>query len=111
MDLSAHYLGLALRSPLIASASPLTLDLGNIRALEDAGAGAVVLPSIFQEQIEAETEAMDRMLGIGADSFPEALTYFPAAHDYQVGSVHYLELLRRARAAVDIPVIASLNGS
>ncbi len=70
-----------------------------------------MLPSIFQEQIEAEADDMERMLGIGADSFPEALTYFPAAHDYRVGSARYLDLLRRARDAVDIPVIASLNGS
>jgi dihydroorotate dehydrogenase (fumarate) len=111
MDLSTHYLGLDLPSPLVASASPLTLELDNIRALEDAGAGAVVLPSIFQEQIEAEAEDMERMLGVGADSFPEALTYFPAAHDYRVGSARYLEVVRRARAAVDIPVIASLNGT
>ena len=111
MDLSTTYLGLKLKSPLVASASPLTLDLGNIRALEDGGAGAVVLPSIFQEQIEAEAEDMDRMLGVGADSFPEALSYFPAAGDYRVGSRSYLETLRRARAAVDIPVIASLNGT
>jgi dihydroorotate dehydrogenase (fumarate) len=111
MDLSTRYLGLDLPSPLVASASPLTLDLGNIRALEDAGAGAVVLPSIFQEQIEAETEETERMLGLGADSFAEALSYFPAAHDYPLGSARYLELLRRARQAVAIPVIASLNGS
>jgi dihydroorotate dehydrogenase (fumarate) len=111
MDLATRYLGLDLPSPLVASASPLTLELGNIRALEDAGAGAVVLPSIFQEQIEAEADDMERMLGVGADSFPEALTYFPAAHDYRVGSARYLDLLRRAREAVDIPVIASLNGT
>lgn len=111
MDLATRYLGLDLVSPLIASASPLTRELDNIRALEDAGAGAVVLPSIFQEQIEAEAEEMERMLGVGADSFPEALSYFPAAQDYELGGHAYLELLRRARAAVGIPVIASLNGT
>ncbi len=111
MDLATRYLGLDLPSPLVASASPLTLDLDNIRTLEAAGAGAIVLPSIFQEQIEAEVEDMDRMLGVGADSFPEALTYFPAAQDYRVGSLRYLETLRRARDAVDIPIIASLNGT
>ena len=94
MDLATRYLGLDLPSPLIASASPLTLDLGNIRALEDCGAGAVVLPSIFQEQIEAEAEDMEQMLGMGADSFPEALTYFPAAHDYRVGGARYLDVVR-----------------
>jgi dihydroorotate dehydrogenase (fumarate) len=110
MTLATRYLGLDLPSPLVASASPLTRDLDTIRALEDSGAGAVVLPSIFQEQIEAEAEQTERMLGIGVDSFAEALTYFPAPRDYAVGTDHYLDLLRRAREALAIPVIASLNG-
>jgi len=111
MDLRTRYLGLDLKSPLVASASPLTLDLDNIRTLEDCGAGAVVLPSIFQEQIEMEAEHTERMLGMGAESFPEALSYFPPADDYRIGTGHYLDVIRRARAAVDIPVIASLNGA
>jgi len=110
MDLTTSYLGLSLKSPLIASASPLTLDVGNIRALEDHGAGAVVLPSIFEEQIDREAEELEHRMEWGSDSFAEALSYFPPAATYQTGSQRYLETIRRARAAVDIPVIASLNG-
>ena len=111
MDLTTHYLGLKLKSPLVASASPLTLDVGNIRALEDHGAGAVVLPSIFEEQIEQEAEQAELFTTAGADSFAEALSYFPPAENYHTGTHPYLETIRAARAAVDIPVIASLNGS
>ena len=111
MDLTTRYLGLTLKSPLIASASPLTLDGGNIRALEDHGAGAVVLPSVFEEQIEQEAEQAELFTTAGADSFAEALSYFPPAENYHTGTQPYLETIRRARAAVDIPVIASLNGS
>jgi dihydroorotate dehydrogenase (fumarate) len=111
MDLATHYLGLTLKSPLVASASPLTLDLGNIRALEDHGAGAVVLPSIFEEQIEQEVEQAELFTTAGADSFAEALSYFPPAENYHTGTQPYLETIRAARAAVDISVIASLNGS
>jgi dihydroorotate dehydrogenase (fumarate) len=111
MDLTTRYLGLTLKSPLIASASPLTLDVNNIRALEDHGAGAVVLPSIFEEQIEQEAEQAELFTTAGADSFAEALSYFPPAENYHTGTQPYLETIRRARGAVDIPVIASLNGS
>ena len=110
MDLSTTYLGLQLRSPLVASASPLTLELDNIRTLEDGGAGAVVLPSIFEEQIDLETEELDRRMEWGMDSYAEALSYFPAAAPYRTGSQRYLETIRKARAAVEMPVIASLNG-
>jgi dihydroorotate dehydrogenase (fumarate) len=110
MTLATRYLGLDLKSPLVASASPLTLDVGNIRALEDHGAGAVVLPSIFEEQIEQEAEELEHRMEWGSDSFAEALSYFPPASSYHAGSQRYLETIRRARAAVDIPVIASLNG-
>ncbi len=108
-DLSTIYLGLTLRTPLIASASPLTLDLGNIRALEDAGAGAVVLPSVFEEQIEQEDAEQEAALRVGAESVAEASSFLPPV--CWVGGPHLmLETIRRARAAVDIPVIASLNG-
>jgi dihydroorotate dehydrogenase (fumarate) len=110
MDLATSYLGLALKTPLVASASPLTLDVGNIRALEDYGAGAVVLPSIFEEQIDSELEELDDRMECGSNSFAEALSYFPPAAPYRTGSQRYLETIRRAREAVDIPVIASLNG-
>jgi dihydroorotate dehydrogenase (fumarate) len=107
--LATSYLGLDLRNPLIASASPLTLDVGNIRALEDAGAAAVVLPSVFEEQIEMEEAELEAAFGAGADSFAEATTYMPAIPG-RGGPHRTLEIIRRARAAVDIPVIASLNG-
>jgi dihydroorotate dehydrogenase (fumarate) len=110
MDLTSRYMGLQLKNPLIASASPLNTDLSNIRRLEDAGAAAVVLPSLFEEQIEAEARRYDRLTSYNTESFPEALSYFPQACDYQVGPQQYLELVRRASEAVDIPVIASLNG-
>ncbi|ACK51899.1 dihydroorotate dehydrogenase [Methylocella silvestris BL2] len=111
MDLRTRYLGLSLRTPLIASASPLSGDVGLIRQMEDSGAGAVVLPSLFQEQIEEEARAADELARIGADSSPEASSYFPAVVTYNSGPHGYLDLVARARAAVDIPVIASLNGT
>lgn len=111
MDLGANYLGLPLRNPIIASASPLSGDLDGIRRLEDCGAGAVVLPSLFEEQLRQEQELAEQLSNVGADSSPEASSYFPAANEYKSGSAAYLDLIAGARAAVDIPVIASLNGS
>lgn len=110
MNLSTNYLGLPLKNPLIASSSPLTLDVGNIRKLEDCGAAAVVLPSIFEEQIEEELALIERFANAGADSFAEALSYFPSAAAYPASPDRYLDVIREARQAVDIPVIASLNG-
>jgi dihydroorotate dehydrogenase (fumarate) len=111
MDLATTYMGLRLRNPLIASASPLTANIGNIIKLETYGAGAVVLPSIFQEQIEAERDDLEARTAIGRESSPEALGYFPNPESYTVGTRRYLGLIRRARAAVGIPIIASLNGT
>jgi dihydroorotate dehydrogenase (fumarate) len=111
MDLATTYLGLALRNPLIASASPLNSELGNIRRLEDSGAAAVVLPSMFEEQLEQEAAEIERLTTAGMDSFAEALSYFPPAAANHSGPHEYLELIRVAREAVDIPVIASLNGT
>ena len=111
MDLSSSYLGLALQSPLIASASPLTGDVAVIRRMEDAGVGAVVLPSLFEEQIRAEEQLVEAFTAESAESNPEATSYFPAAVTRSHGPSRYLDLVARARAAVDIPVIASLNGS
>ena len=108
-DLSTTYLGLKLRNPLIASASPLTLDLGNVRALEDAGAGALVLPSVFQEQIEQDAEELEASMTTGAESVAEASSFMPPGI-WHSGPFEMLETIRRARAAVGIPVIASLNG-
>jgi len=110
MDLSTRYMGLALRNPIVASASPLNSVLGNIERLAEAGAGAVVLPSLFQEQIEADEARRAALVDRTAESFPEALSYFPKQAEYGVGPDTYLELIRQARDAVDIPVIASLNG-
>jgi dihydroorotate dehydrogenase (fumarate) len=111
MNLQTTYLGLTLANPLVASASPLNADLDNIKALEDAGAGAVVLPSIFAEQIEAEAARHEALVGVGASSSPEANGYFPTPDFYKVGPERYLELVRSARSAVSIPIIASLNAA
>ena len=113
MSLGTTYLGLQLKNPLVASASPLNAKLDNLRRLEDAGAGAIVLPSLFQEQIEHEAAANDARQLAYADSSPEAMTYFPPASAGPYGLVpeRYLDLVRRGTEAVGIPVIASLNGS
>jgi dihydroorotate dehydrogenase (fumarate) len=110
IDLTTRYLGLTLKNPLVASASPLCEDIGNIRRMEDAGASAVVLHSLFEEQITLESHDLDRYLTHGAESFAEALTYFPDMTEYNLGPEGYLDHLRRAKAAVDIPIIGSLNG-
>ncbi len=110
MDLTTTYMGLTLKSPLIASASPLNTDIGNLKRLEDMGTGAVVLPSLFQEQIEAEAVRQEHLTTMVAESSPEAQSYFPEAAEYRVGPEQYLDLVARAREAVDIPIIASLNG-
>jgi dihydroorotate dehydrogenase (fumarate) len=110
VDLTTRYLGLTLKNPLVASASPLCEDIDNIRRMEDAGAGAVVLHSLFEEQITLEGHDLDRYLTHGAESFAEALTYFPDMTEYNLGPEGYLDHLRRAKAAVDIPIIGSLNG-
>jgi dihydroorotate dehydrogenase (fumarate) len=109
-DLSTRYLGLALRSPLAASASPLCDSPDGIAQLEDNGIAAVVLPSLFEEQLELESASVDNDLMRGSESFAEALTYFPDVQDYNLGPDHYLDLIRRAKQRVDIPIIASLNG-
>jgi dihydroorotate dehydrogenase (fumarate) len=110
MNLTTRYMGLELRNPLVASASPLNARLDNIRLLEDNGAAAVVLPSVFEEQIQAELQRYDDLTLAGADSSPEAASYFPAPDAYRLGLEPYLDLISRARDAVEIPIIASLNG-
>lgn len=110
MDLSTRYLGLMLKNPLIAGAGPLNRELDNIRRLEDCGAAALVLPSIFEEQVEHERQVIEELIATGSNSYAEALSYFPAQTAYAVGPERYLDLVRRARQAVAIPVIASLNG-
>jgi dihydroorotate dehydrogenase (fumarate) len=110
MDLSTKYLGMTLKHPIIASASPLSRTVDGIKRLEDGGAAAIVLFSLFEEQIRFENESFDYLLEVGTDSFPEATTYFPAGADYHVGPDSYLQLIRAARESVEVPIIASLNG-
>jgi dihydroorotate dehydrogenase (fumarate) len=110
IDLGTQYLGLSLKNPLVVSPSPLCQDVGRIRAMEDAGASAVVLHSLFEEQITLESKLLDRDLSDGTESFPEALSYLPELHHYNLGPDAYLEHVRQSKAAVDIPVIGSLNG-
>jgi dihydroorotate dehydrogenase (fumarate) len=110
VDLRTRYLGLDLAHPIVASSSPLSKSLDGIRRLEDAGAAAIVLFSLFEEQIQRENEAFEDLSQLGSESFAESLSYFPAVGDAPVGPDHYLELIRRARESVDVPIIASLNG-
>ena len=110
MDLSTDYLGLALRNPLVASASPLSQTVDGVRRLADAGVGAVVLYSLFEEQLRREAALNARLADAGTESFAESLSYFPAAAEEEPGPRRYLSLLERAAAAVDVPVIGSLNG-
>ena len=111
IDLSTNYLGLKLNSPLVASASPLSRDVDGICRLEEAGASAVVLYSLFEEQLRQEEVDLQYHLSAGTESFAESLTYFPQASEFQTGPEGYLNHIRKAKAAVRIPIIASLNGS
>jgi dihydroorotate dehydrogenase (fumarate) len=111
MDLSTTYLGMDLRTPLVPSASPLSDDLDDIKRMEDAGASAVVLYSLFEEQLTQDRYELHHHLTQGTDSFAEALTYFPEPTEFHLGPEGYLEHIRKAKAAVGIPIIASLNGS
>ncbi|MCZ7525876.1 MAG: dihydroorotate dehydrogenase-like protein [Acidimicrobiia bacterium] len=111
MDLSTRYLGLELASPLVASAGPLTGRLETLARLEDAGAAAVVLPSLFEEEIVEASREVHRVLEAGTESFPEALTYLPEPPSYDTPPDRTLRLVAEAKAALRIPVIASLNGS
>jgi dihydroorotate dehydrogenase (fumarate) len=110
VDLTTSYLGLQLKNPLVASASPLSKNVDMVKRLEDAGAAAVVLYSLFEEQIIHESRELDHYLNRGADTYAEALDYFPDLERYNIGPEPYLEHLHRVKQAVDIPVIGSLNG-
>jgi len=110
IDLSTNYLGLKLRNPVVISASPLTEKLENFRRLEDAGASAIVMYSLFEEQIEHESENLDNALQSGSDSYYESTSYLPDLRNYHIGPDRYLDLLHKGKSAVSIPVIASLNG-
>ncbi|MGA8660474.1 MAG: dihydroorotate dehydrogenase-like protein [Chthoniobacterales bacterium] len=111
MNLKTTYLGIRLRTPLVPSASPLSDTVDDVRKMEDAGAAAVVLHSIFQEQITADRYALHHHLTHGTESFAESLTYFPEPHEIKVGPESYLQLIESAKATVEIPIIASLNGT
>lgn len=111
MDLSTTYLGLKLRTPLVPSACSLCADLDNIKKMEDAGASAVVLHSLFEEQLTLEQYELDHHMTHGTDSFAEALSYFPESSEYRLGPEDYLEHIAKAKKSVKIPIIASLNGT
>jgi dihydroorotate dehydrogenase (fumarate) len=111
IDLSTTYLGLKLRTPLVASASPLSQEIDGIRRLEDAGASAVVLYSLFQEQLEQESFELEHHLTEGTDSFAEATSFFPRPAEFNLGPEGYLNHIHKAKKAVSMPLIASLNGS
>ncbi len=111
IDLKTNYLGLQLRTPLVASASPLSQELDGIRRLEDAGASAVVLYSLFEEQLRQESFELEYHLSEGTDSFAEATSFFPQPNEFHLGPEGYLNHIRRAKQAVKVPIIASLNGT
>ena len=111
INLSTTYLGLKLKNPLVPSASTISDEIANIRKMEDSGAAAVVLHSLFEEQLRADREELFERMTNGTESFPEALTYFPEPPKFELGPETYLEHIRKTKAAVKIPIIASLNGS
>ncbi len=112
VDLTTTYLGLELKNPLVASSTPMTGTLDGVRRLEEAGIGAIVLPSVFEEEIEHEAMEMQRLMERGTDSFAESLSgYFPEFEDYATRTESYLRHITEAREAVTIPVIGSLNGT
>ena len=111
IDLTTNYLGLKLNGPIVVSSTPLSETTENVRRMEDAGASAIVLTSLFEEQLALESRALDEDLSRGTESFAESLGYLPELSDYRMTHEVYLENLRRAKAAVQIPIIASLNGA
>jgi dihydroorotate dehydrogenase (fumarate) len=110
MDLTTKYMGMTLRNPLMVSSSPLTQEVDNVKRMEDAGAGAVVMFSLFEEQLQQGKAAMQYFSRFGSETFGESLAYFPKADEYGVSPDEYLDLLQRTAEAVDIPVMGSLNG-
>ncbi|MCX8010605.1 MAG: dihydroorotate dehydrogenase-like protein [Ignavibacteria bacterium] len=110
MNLTTKYLGLELKNPIVPSASPLSKELGTIKALEDAGASAIVLYSLFEEQLTHEALELHYHTTVSAESYAEAVSYFPEVHEYRMGPEEYLEHIAKAKSLIDIPLIASLNG-
>lgn len=111
MDLATNYLGLKLRTPLVVAAGPLSEEIDNIKRMEDAGASAVVLYSLFEEQLRQDQLELNQRMEQGTFSSPESLTYFPEPEEFKLGPEEYLSHIAKAKAAVQMPVIASLNGS
>lgn len=109
-DLSTVYMGLNLKNPIVPSSSPLMKDINNVKQMEDSGAAAVIMDSLFEEQIEYEAEKLHYFLEKGTERFAESLTYFPSGQDFYSGPELYLERIKKLKESVDIPVIASLNG-
>jgi dihydroorotate dehydrogenase (fumarate) len=110
MDLTTSYLGLKLKNPIVPSASPLSHTLDGMKRLEDAGASAIVMYSLFEEQIAHDSAELSHYLSYGTESFAESLTYFPEVGEYNLGPGEYVELVRRAKESLSIPIIGSLNG-
>lgn len=110
MDLQTNYLGIELKNPIVPGASPLSQDISNIKKLEDAGAPAIVMYSLFEEQIEHEELELNHFTSVTQDTHSEALSYFPYNIQFKTGPEEYLDHIRKAKEAVEIPVIASLNG-
>lgn len=110
MDLTTKYLGLELKNPVVPSASPLTQNLDSAKTLEDAGASAIVLHSLFEEQLTHESGELDHYLNYGTESFAEATSYFPEPEEFKLGPIEYLDLIADLKKSLDIPVIGSLNG-
>ena len=111
IDFSTKYLGLKLNGPIVVSSTPLSENIDNVYRMEEAGASAIVLTSLFEEQLELESRALDEDLSRGTESFAESLDYLPDLSDYRMTHEVYLEYLRRSKAAVKIPIMASLNGA
>ncbi len=111
IDLSTNYLGFKLKSPIVVSSTPISESLDNVCRLEESGAAAIVLTSLFEEQLALESGALDEDLSRGTESFPESLGYLPDLNDYRMTHEGYLESLRRSKEAVRIPIMASLNGA
>ena len=109
-DLTTSYMGMTLKHPVVPSASPISQSLDGIKRMEDAGASAIVMYSLFEEQIEGESHLLDHYLSYGSESFAEALDYFPEMDSYNVGPDSYLDLIQQAKEATSIPIIGSLNG-
>ena len=111
IDFSTQYLGLKLSGPIVVSSTPLSENIDNVKRMEDSGASAIVLVSLFEEQLALESKALDDDLSRGTDSFAESLGYLPDLRDYRMTQEVYLEHLRKCKDAVKIPILASLNGA